>query len=175
MDQSFVSIYLVLLLVLLGAAAIFIFRQVFRTRRIEKNLNTLQNKLSKSRGNTQEYFEMGSIMLSKKLHIQAVSLFQKAIKQAKKEGEEEVSPIYNALGYAYFAQEQYDLAIKQYKEALDRDPTYVTAFNNLGHAYEKKNLGQQALQAYENALALDEKNAIAKKRAQSLRRRLVIS
>ena len=61
---------------------------------------------------------MGSILLSKKLYSQSTSLLQKALKRAQKEGEEEVAPIYNALGYAYFAQEQYDLAIKQYKEAL---------------------------------------------------------
>lgn len=175
MDQSLISVYLVLLLVLLGVAAIFIFRQVLKTRRVEKNLSTLQNKLSQSQGSTQEYFEMGSILLSKKLYSQATSLLQKALKRAEKEGESEVAPIYNALGYAYFAQEQYDLAIKQYREALDKSPNYVTALNNLGHAYEKKNLTQQALDAYENVLSLDQKNTTAKKRSQSLKKRLVVS
>lgn len=175
MDQSLVSVYLVLLLVLLGIAAILVFRQVLKTRRVENNLSSLQNKLSQSKGNTQEYFEMGSILLSKKLYSQSISLFQKALKRAAKEGEEEVAPIYNALGYAYFAQEQYDLAIKQYKEALENNPNYVTALNNIGHAYEKKNLTQQALESYEQVLKLDEKNTTAKKRAQSLKKRLVIS
>ncbi len=50
-----------------------------------------------------------------------------------------MAKIYNALGFAYFTQEQYDIAIRQYKEALKIDPNYVIAYNNLGHAYEKKN------------------------------------
>ncbi len=175
MDQSLISVYLALLLGLLGVAAVFIFRQVIKTRRVEKNLSALQEKLTQSKGSTQEYFEMGSILLSKKLYSQAISLLQKALKRAQKEGETEIAPIYNALGYAYFAQQQYDLAIKQYKEALTNNPDYVTALNNIGHAYEKKNLTQQALEAYESALTLDQKNATAKKRAQSLKKRLVIS
>lgn len=77
MDQSLVSIYLIILLGLLGVAAVFIFRQVLKTRKVEKNLSQLQEKLSKSKGTTQEYFEMGSILLSKKLYSQAASLLQK--------------------------------------------------------------------------------------------------
>ena len=175
MDQSLISVYFILLLGLLGVAAVFVFRQVIKTRRVENNLSALQDKLGQSKGSTQEYFEMGSILLSKKLYAQSTSLLQKALKRAEKEGETEVSPIYNALGYAYFAQEQYDMAIKQYKVALEQNPNYVTALNNLGHAYEKKNLTQQALDAYEQTLKLDQKNATAKKRAQSLKKRLVIS
>lgn len=142
---------------------------------MEKNLSGLQEKLSQSKGSTQEYFEMGSILLSKKLYAQSASLLQKALKRAAKEGETEISPIYNALGYSYFAQEQYDLAIKQYKEALDHNPDYVTALNNLGHAYEKKNLAPQALEAYEAVLKLDSKNPTANKRSVSLKKRLVVS
>lgn len=175
MDQSLVSVYLIILLGLLGVAAFFIFRQVVKTRKVEKNLTALQEKLSQSKGSTQEYFEMGSILLSKKLYTQAAALLQKALKRAEKEGETEISPIYNALGYSYFAQEQYDLAIKQYREALDQNPNYITALNNLGHAYEKKNLTKPALEAYEQVLKLDEKNSTAKKRSESLKKRLVVS
>lgn len=175
MDQSLVSIYLIILLGLLGVAAFFIFRQVVKTRKVEKNLSALQEKLSQSKGSTQEYFEMGSILLSKKLYNQASTLLQKALKRADKEGETEVAPIYNALGYSYFAQEQYDLAIKQYREALEQNPDYITALNNLGHAYEKKNLTKPALEAYEKVLTLDEKNSTAKKRFESLKKRLVVS
>jgi tetratricopeptide (TPR) repeat protein len=74
------------------------------------------------------------------------------------------------LGYVYFAQEQYDLAIRQYKEALKLKPDYVVALNNLGHAYEKKKLTAQALEMYEAALKFAPNNATAKRRAESLRR-----
>ena len=78
--------------------------------------------------------------------------------------------IYNGLGYAHAAQEQYDIAIRQYKEALKLKPDYVVAFNNLGFAYEKKQLSAQALEAYESALALDPNNPTAKRRVEPLRK-----
>ncbi|UBF25339.1 tetratricopeptide repeat protein [Kovacikia minuta CCNUW1] len=174
MDTSFPVIYVSLLLGLLSISAVFLFRQILKTRRVEKALNKLQSKLNKEKGTPVEYYELGSIYLNKKLYSQAISLFQKALK-LEDLPEEESPPIYNALGYAYFAQEQYDLAIRQYKEALKIDPTYVTALNNIGHAYERKQLTTQALEAYEQALALDSNNTTAKRRSDSLRKRLVPS
>ncbi|MFM6159384.1 MAG: tetratricopeptide repeat protein, partial [Sphaerospermopsis kisseleviana] len=129
-----------------------------------------KTKLTKEKGTAQEYYELASIYSEKKVFTQAIPLFQKAIKAAEEEGEEDIAPVYNGLGYVYFSQEQYDLAIRQYKEALKLKPDYVTALNNLGHAYEKKKLMAQALEMYEAALKFSPNNAIAKRRAESLRR-----
>ena len=49
------------------------------------------------------------------------------------------------------------------------------AMNNLGHAYEQKKLAGQALDMYEQALELEPENETAKRRSESLRRRLVVS
>ncbi len=175
MSNNLAVVYLSILLVLLAGVSISIFRQILKTRKTENALSRLQKKLTKEKGTVQEYYEMGSIFLEKKIYAQAIALFQKAIKAAEQEGEEKVAPIYNALGFAYFVQEQYDLAIRNYKEALKQDPNYVTVLNNLGHAYERKNLTTQALQAYEQALEAEPKNTNAKRRVESLRRRLVTS
>ncbi|MFM6106376.1 MAG: tetratricopeptide repeat protein, partial [Sphaerospermopsis kisseleviana] len=129
-----------------------------------------KTKLTKEKGTAQEYYELASIYSEKKVFTQAIPLFQKAIKAAEEEGEENIAPVYNGLGYVYFAQEQYDLAIRQYKEALKLQPDYVVALNNLGHAYEKKKLTAQALEMYETALKIAPNNATAKRRAESLRR-----
>lgn len=170
MDNNLAVIYLSILVALLLFTVLSIFRQVFKTRRLESSFSRLQNKLKNDKGTTQEYYELASIYLEKKLFSQALPLFQKALKAAEEEKEENTAPIYNGLGYAYFAQEQYDLAIRQYKEALKSKPDYVTALNNIGHAYERKKLTTQALQSYEEALKYDPKNGTAKRRAESLRR-----
>lgn len=175
MDNSLAIVYLAILLALLSGASFAIFRQIFRTRKLENALSRLQKKLNKEKGTTQEYYELASIYLDKKVYVQAISLFQKALKTAEQEAEENIAPIYNGLGYAYFAQEQYDLAIRNYKEALKHQPQYITALNNLGHAYERKSLTTQALQTYEQALEVDPKNSTAKRRSEKLRRRLVTS
>ncbi len=170
MDNNLVVVYLSILVGILTVVAVGVFRQIFKTRKIEGSFGRLRKKLDKEKGTTQEYYELASIYSEKKLYSQAIGLFQKALKSAQEEGEENIAPIYNGLGYVYFTQDQYDLAIRQYKEALKSKPDYVTGLNNLGHAYEKKKLTSQALQTYEEALKFDPNNSTAKRRAESLRR-----
>ncbi|MFB2897725.1 tetratricopeptide repeat protein [Aerosakkonemataceae cyanobacterium BLCC-F50] len=175
MESYLPVVYLSILLVLLSGAAFAILRQIFKTRKVETSLSRLQNKLKNEKGTAQEYYELGSIYLDKKLFAQSINVFQKALKESENEDAENKALIYNGLGFSYFAQEQYDLAIRQYKEALKLNPQYVTAINNLGHAYEKKKLTAPALQAYEDVLKIEPNNQIAKRRAESLRKRLVTS
>lgn len=174
-DSLLPVIYLGILVVLLSAAGWFLFRQILRTRRTEGTLAKLQRKLSNGKGTAQEYYELGGILLDKRLYSQAIVQFQKALKAKDLEGVENTALIYNALGFSYAAQEQFDLAIRQYKEALELMPEYPTALNNLGFSYEKKQLVNQALEVYEQALKIDPKNTTAKRRADSLRKRLVPS
>lgn len=175
MDDKLLITYLSILVGLLAVASWFVIRQIFRTRRTETTLSRLQNKLTREKGTAKEYYELGSILLDKRLYSQAINQFQKALKAKDLEGAENVALVYNALGFTYAAQEQYDLAIRQYKEALEQLPDYPTALNNLGFAYEKKQLITQALEAYDSVLAVDPKNGTAKRRAESLRKRLVPS
>ena len=176
MNNDLAVIYLSIFVGLLFIAVISVFREIFKSRKLESSFSKLRSKLKKEPGSVAEYYQLGSIYSQKKLYNQAVNLFQKAIKSAEAleerdaEVEDYITLTYNGLGYAYFAQEQYDLAIRNYKEALKRQPEYVTALNNLAHAYERKKLNAQALENYEKALELDAKNAVAKRRAESLRR-----
>ena len=175
MDDNLPVIYLSGLLILLGGLAVFVIRQVIKTRRLESTFAKLQRKLTKEKGSSQEYYELGSIYLEKMLYIQSVNFFQKALKVGDEIEPENKALIYNALGYAYFAQEQYDLAIRNYKEATKLYPEYVTALNNLANVYEKKQMIAKSVETYEAALKVDPKNIVAKKRSDSLRKRLVQS
>ncbi len=175
MDNSLLIVYLSILLILLGGSSWAIVRQIIKTRRTENTMARLQKKLGKEQGPANEHYELGTIYLDKKLFSQGIEQFQKALKAKDLEGEENTALIYNGLGYAYAAKEQFDLAIRQYKEALKYRPDYVTALNNLGFAYERKKLTNQALEAYETALQYEPNNQTAKKRAESLRKRLVPS
>ena len=171
-DTNLLLTYLVTLLVLLGVAAVLVFRQVYKTRRVEGTLSRLQAKLTKEKGTAQEHYELGSLMVDKKLYSQAIIHLKQALKLLDKEESEKAAMIYNALGFSYFAQEKYDVAIRQYKEALDIAPGYVTALNDLGHSYERKQLIAQSLESYEKALEYEPSNKTAKRRADSLRKRL---
>ncbi len=169
---NYLVVYLGILLVLLSIAAFFVVRQVWVTRRVELTLSDLQAKLMKENGSALEYYELGSILLDKKLYVQASVYLKKALKELSIEEEENAVLVHNALGYAFFAQDQFDLAIRQYNEALKISPGYVTALNNLAHSYERKQLMPQALETYEKSLAAEPSNETAQRRAASLRKRL---
>ncbi len=168
MDDLLAISYLGTLVAILVVVAWLVLRQILKGRSLEAVISKLQPKLQKEKGDPQEYYDLGSVYLRKKLYAKAISEFQKAIK----EGGENIPEIYNAIGYAYFVQKQYDMAIKHYKEALELNPEYIFALNNLGHSYEQKNLVPQALETYEKVLAIAPNNETAKRRANSLRKRV---
>lgn len=174
-DSTLPVIYLGMLVVLLAIAGVLLFRQVLKTRKVELTLTRLQNKLTKEKGTAQEHYELGGILLDKKLYSQAITQFQKALKAKDLSGDEDTAVILNALGFAYAAQEQFDLAIRNYREAIEKKPDYITSLNNLGFAYEKKQLISQAVETYDTVLSYDAKNPTAKRRSESLRKRLVPS
>ena len=61
------------------------------------------------------------------------------------------------------------LAIDNYKKAVEMQPGYVTAWNNLGNAFEKARDWKQAYDAYTEALSYAPDNRIARERSDSLR------
>ncbi len=174
MNDNLPVLYISILLGILGIVAIILLRQIIKTRKIENRFSLLQKKLTKERGTSEEYYELASIYLDKKLFVQAVQLLQKALKVSDDIPEENKALIYNALGFAHFSQEQYDIAIRNYKEAIKLYPQYTIALNNLANVYEKKQLTIQAIEMYKQTLAYDQNNTIAKKRVESLEKRFAI-
>ena len=175
MNENLPVAYISALLAILVFAAIYILREVIKTRKQESTFSRLQDKLKKSKGTAGEYYELGSLYLDKKLFVQSITLLEKALKADKQLPVENQALIHNAMGYAYFAQEQYDIAIRQYKEALKLYPGYVIAFNNLGNVYEKKQMIVKAVETYREALEYDPENKTAQQRLNSLEKRLVPS
>ena len=175
MNENLPIAYISALLAILIFAAIYILREVLKTRKQESRFSRLQKKLKQEKGTAQEYYELGSLYLDKKLFVQSISLLKKALKADKQLPEENQALVHNAMGYAYYAQEQYDIAIREYKEALKLYPEYVVALNNLGNVYEKKQMVIKAVETYREALKHDPENKTATQRVNSLEKRLVPS
>jgi tetratricopeptide (TPR) repeat protein len=177
MEDTLPLIYVSGLLIFVIGLGIFVILQIIKTRLVEGTFGKLQKKLQKEKGTAKEYYELGSLYLDKKLYVQALSVLQKSLKISEEEGidPENKALIYNAIGFSYFAQEQLELAIRNYKDAIKLYPEYAIAINNLANIYEKKQMAKKALETYEETLKFDPNNTVAKKRAESLRKRFVES
>ncbi|KAJ6952534.1 tetratricopeptide repeat domain-containing protein PYG7 [Populus alba x Populus x berolinensis] len=77
--------------------------------------------------------------------------------------------VYNALGVSYVLDGKLDKGIKQFEAAVKLQPGYVTAWNNLGDAYEKKKDLKSALKAFEEVLLFDPNNKVARPRRDALK------
>lgn len=171
LDTSVQLLYLSALLALLAAGSFLVVRQVLVRRELESTAKDIGEKVRAGRAESEEYFELGVVMLRKKSFAQAIKNLEMALNTWDGEPEEKAQA-YNALGYAYFQQEKYQQAVKEYKQAVELQPGYITAWNNLGNAYEKIKQPEQALEAYQETLSYAPDNEIAKQRADMLSRRL---
>ena len=68
MNDSYPITYISILLGLLFIVAIFLFREIIKSRRIESRYNKLQEKLKKQKGTAQEYYELAGIFLDNYLY-----------------------------------------------------------------------------------------------------------
>lgn len=82
------------------------------------------------------------------------------------------SQVYNALGVSYTRDGKVDKGIAQFETAVRIQPGYVTAWNNLGDAYETKKEWTPALKAFEEVLLFDPNNTIARPRRDALKEKV---
>ena len=100
-------------------------------------LKTLQGKSEDFRAQ----YNLGNTLYKKNQYSDAVSTYQKALKNAKTK-EQKTATLYN-LGNAYFKNKQQKEAIDSYKQALKLDPNNQTILKNLQIALQKKDSKQQ--------------------------------
>lgn len=164
-------IYLTALLGFLAAGAYLVVRQVLIRRELDEAAKALGERIRTGEATCEDYYELGVILTRKKLFTQATKNLEKAKKLWDGE-ESDLAQVHNALGFCYFSMEKTDLAIAEYRKAVDLQQGYVTAWNNLGDAYEKSKQWRDALAAYQEALAYAPNNKIALQRADFCRGRV---
>ena len=164
-------LYLSALLALLAGGSYLVVRQVLVRRELETAAKALGERVRSGSASAEDLFEMGCVMLRKKIYSQAVRNLEGAL--AAWDGEpEEKAQVHNALGFAFFSQEKVGEALEQYRQAVGLQPGYVTAWNNLGDALESTKRYSEALEAYTQALAYAPSNETARDRAAFLKTRL---
>ena len=172
-DSGAQVVYLGSLLALLGGGGFVVARQVLVRRELEMVAQDLGERVRKGDASSEDYYELGVILLRKRLNTAAITNLEKALEAW--EGEEvDKAQVHNALGFAYFKQDKWPKAIENYQVALDLQPGYVTALNNLGDAYEKSDELKKALAVYQETLAFQPGNKTALERSTYLEQRIRI-
>ena len=172
MEVSSFQSYLLILFVLLVIIAIFVFRQFLKTRSEELNLVQFEQKGIDSLNTASELYEFGSIQIKKRLYPQAIKTFSKAIQYSKEEPNEAKAIIQNALGFSYAAQKDFEKAIKHYKLAIEAQPEYIVALNNLASARQSLLEYTDAYDTYQKVLTIDPQNKTAIKKTKELEKRI---
>jgi tetratricopeptide (TPR) repeat protein len=156
-------LYLVTLLAFLSAAAFLVVRQALIRRELDESAKGLGERIRTGEATCEDYFELGVVLTRKRLFTQATKNLEKAKKVWDGE-ESELAQVHNALGYCYLNMEQVDASVAEFKRAVQLQPGYVTAWNNLGDAYERTKSWRSALSAYQEALSYAPANDIARVR-----------
>lgn len=160
--------YLLLLLALLGVGTFFVIRQVLVRRELDLSAKELQEQVRSGDASATELFELGAVMLRRKVYPAATKFLLQAIE--KWDGDDQdLAQVYNALGVSYVREGKLDKGIAQFEKAVKLQPGYVTAWNNLGDAYEKKKDLKSALKAFEEVLLFDPNNKVARPRRDALK------
>ncbi|POO00230.1 N-terminal acetyltransferase A, auxiliary subunit [Trema orientale] len=160
--------YLLLLLGFLGVGTFFVIRQVLVRRELDLSAKELQEQVRSGDASATEYFELGAVMLRRKFYPAATKYLLQAIE--KWDGDDQdLAQVYNALGVSYVRDGKLDKGITHFETAVKLQPGYVTAWNNLGDAYEKKKEFKSALKAFEEVLLFDPNNKLARPRRDALK------
>ncbi|XP_021300059.1 uncharacterized protein LOC110428539 isoform X2 [Herrania umbratica] len=163
--------YLLLLLGLLGVGTFFVIRQVLVRRELDLSAKELQEQVRSGEASATELFELGAVMLRRKFYPAATKYLLQAIE--KWDGDDQdLAQVYNALGVSYVRDGKLEKGISQFETAVKLQPGYVTAWNNLGDAYEKKKDYKSALKAFEEVLLFDPNNKVARPRRDALKDRV---
>jgi tetratricopeptide (TPR) repeat protein len=165
------SFYLGTLLTILGGAGFIVVRQVLIRRELDDQAKKMGERIRAGNASAEDYFEMGSILLRKKVFTQAVRNLQMAATNWDGD-EQDLALVHNALGFGYSNTDKLDLAVAEFKKSVALQPGYVTAWNNLGEAYEKKKEMKDAIACYEESLVLSPNNPVATERLEEIKMRM---
>lgn len=170
-NDFFLFLYLFLILFFFTSLLIIGFTQLRKLIQKERQFSKLQTAIQSKTGNSfEEYLELGTLLLNKKLFGQAIKYFKLAIYNC--DDLILLGNIYNNIGYCYFKQNKFDQAKYYYNEALLYLPDYIVALNNLAFLLENLKDYEKALNLYNQSYMLDSENIVTLKQRNRLKKLL---
>jgi Flp pilus assembly protein TadD/ketosteroid isomerase-like protein len=133
--------------------------KLVKAGKVAEALNKTNEYLGKHPADPQMRFMKGVLLAEQNKSEEAIAIFTKLTEDYK-----DLPEPYNNLAVLYAAKGDYDKARVTLEKAIRTNPSYMTAYENLGDVY-----GKMASQAYDKALALGANNAPVKSKLTLLR------
>src|SRR5471032_3051985 len=133
--------------------------KLLRAGKVVEALNKTNESLARHPADPQLRFMKGVLLTEQNKSDEAIAVFTKLTEDYR-----DLPEPYNNLAVLYAASGQYDKARVALERAIRTNPSYMTAYENLGDVY-----GKMASQAYDKALALGANNAPVKSNLTLLR------
>nr|YP_010925718.1 hypothetical protein RMC01_pgp207 [Neoporphyra seriata]WKD83950.1 hypothetical protein [Neoporphyra seriata] len=160
----YLSILTVFLLILNGV----IFQQLKTILSLESQFKYFIEKRQNDILDMEESFAFAKLCVAKKCFSRAIVEGQLATKKHTNLNPDNentiIANLYNMLGFIYSEAKQLDIAKNFYQKALQIDPNYVIALNNLAKIYEDDKDFKKAEALYDKVLTLNLNNKTAKRR-----------
>nr|YP_010338263.1 hypothetical protein MW410_pgp167 [Bangia atropurpurea]UNJ18213.1 hypothetical protein [Bangia atropurpurea] len=122
----------------------------------------------------EESFSFAKVCIAKKCFTKAIIESQLALQNNSllsiPENNAIIAKLYNMLGFIYYEADQKKLAKNFYEKAIDVDPGYIVALNNLAKTYEDTRDFLKAESLYDRVLNIDSSNNIANNRKNSIKK-----
>lgn len=118
--------------------------KLLRAGKVAEAMNKTNEFLAKRPNDPQLRFMKGVLLTEQNKSDEAIAVFTRLTEDFK-----DLPEPYNNLAVLYAASGQYDKARVALEKAIRTNPSYMTAYENLGDVY-----GKMASQAYDKALAL---------------------
>ena len=115
------------------------------------SLNNLNSDLSKMRNPPSGNLELIFELFKKEKFSETLSAARIILENFPEM--DRAANVFNLRGVAYFRLGQYELAINEYANALEIQPTYADALNNMGCSLNKIKKTEQALSFFDRAIA----------------------
>lgn len=133
--------------------------KLLRSGKVAEALGKTNEYLAKHPADPQMRFMKGVLLTEQNKNEEAIAVFTKLTEDYR-----DLPEPYNNLAVLYAAGGQYEKARITLEKAIRTNPSYMTAYENLGDVY-----GKMASQAYDKALALGSSSTPAKSKLTLLR------
>ncbi len=133
--------------------------KLVRSGKVAEALNKTNEFLAKHPSDPQMRFMKGVLLTEQNKTAEAIAVFTKLTEEFR-----DLPEPYNNLAVLYASTGQYDKARIALEQAIHTNPSYLTAYENLGDVY-----GKMASQAYDKALELGTASSPAKSKLTLLR------